>query len=189
MSRLALLERSEAVVLMIDLQESYVPVLAGWAGVESACRLAVQGADLLGVPVVVTEQYPKGLGRTTPTVARHLPPGTAIFEKRTMSCFGASGFGEHLEMLERRQVLVVGIEAHACVNQTVHDLLARDFVVHVARDATSSRMERFVEPAWDRMLQAGACATTVEQALLEAIRTADAPEFRALQQLFKDAPG
>lgn len=188
MTHHGLLERSEAVLVLIDLQQSYAPVLARWAAVEEACRLAVRGSDLLGIPVIVTEQYPKGLGNTTEAVAQHLPPGTPVFEKRTMSCWGARGFGEHLRMLGRRQVLVVGIETHACVNQTVHDLLAQGFEVHVARDATSSRMERFVEPAWERMLRAGACATTVEQALLEAVRSADAPEFRPLQNLFKEVP-
>jgi nicotinamidase-related amidase len=73
------------------------------------------------------------------------------------------------------------------VNQTVQELRGLGFEVHVARDATSSRLERFVAPAWERMMTAGALPTTVEQALLEAVRSAAAPEFRQLQQLFKEA--
>jgi nicotinamidase-related amidase len=183
----SLLDRANTVVLLIDLQESYRSVLHGWAGVERNCVLAVQGAALLGLPIVVTEQYPRGLGHTAPAVAKHLPPDTPLVEKLTMSCCGAPGFLERLAATSRRQVLVTGIETHACVNQTVQELRGLGFEVHVARDATSSRLERFVAPAWERMMTAGALPTTVEQALLEAVRSAAAPEFRQLQQLFKEA--
>lgn len=176
-------------MVLIDLQESYRSVLHGWGGVEKSCELAVRGAALLGMPVVITEQYPRGLGPTSGTVSRHLPPGTACVEKLTMSCCGAPAFMERLAALDRKQVLITGIETHACVNQTVHDLRDAGFEVHVARDATSSRLERFVEPAWQRMMACGAVPTTVEQALLEAVRTASAPEFRPLQGLFKDGSG
>lgn len=182
-----LLDRGAAAVVLVDLQESYRSVLHGWADVERSCTLAVRGAALLGMPILVTEQYPHGLGHTSAAVARYLPRETAVVEKLTMSCCGAPGFLERLAALDRRQVLVTGIETHACVNQTVHDLRERGFEVHVARDATSSRLERFVGPAWERMMAAGALSTTVEQALLEAVRSAAAPEFRPLQQLFKEA--
>lgn len=182
----ALLSREQAVLIVIDVQESYRPVLHGWSGVERACEMAVRGAALLGIPVVVTEQYPKGLGSTSAAIARHFPPGTPVVEKLTMSCCGAPEFRERVAELGRRQVLVVGIETHACVLQTVLELRALDHEVHVARDATSSRLERLTGPAWERMLLAGAQPTSVEQALLEAVRTAAAAEFRPLQGLFKD---
>jgi len=175
------------VVVLIDLQESYRSVLHGWQEVERSCELAVRGAALLGIPILVTEQYPRGLGPTSDVVGRHLAPETPRVEKLTMSCCGAPEFVERLMGLGRTQVLVTGIEAHACVNQTVQDLCGRDFEVHVARDATSSRLERLVEPAWQRMLAVGALPTTVEQALLEAVRTAAAPEFRSLQGLLREA--
>lgn len=182
-----MLDRANTVLVLIDLQESYRAHLSGWAEVERSCLLAVRGAALLGIPIVVTEQYPRGLGSTSPDVLRNLPDGVPRIEKMTMSCCGAPEFLERLARLDRRQVLVAGIETHACVNQTVQDLLARRHEVHVARDATSSRLARFVEPAWQRMLAAGAAPTTVEQALLELVRSAEAPEFRPLQRLFKDA--
>jgi len=182
-----LLDRAKAVLLLIDMQESYRSVLHAWEAVERCCLLAVRGAALLGMPILVTEQYPRGLGFTSAPILGSLPAGTPRVQKVTMSCCGAPEFVERLEQLGRPQVLVTGIETHACVNQTVHDLRVMDFEVHVARDATSSRLERFVEPAWQRMMLAGALPTTVEQALLEAIRSAEAPEFRSLQQLFKAA--
>jgi nicotinamidase-related amidase len=181
----SLLDRDSAAVLLIDLQDSYRAILAGWDSVERACELVVRGARLLEIPILATEQYPRGLGRTSAVVADCLGPDTPVIEKLTMSCCGAAGFLPSLRSLERRQIVVIGIETHACVNQTVHDLLNEGFEVHLAHDATSSRLARMVGPAVQRMTQAGALATTAEQALLELVRTAEAPEFRALQQLMK----
>ena len=183
----ALLDRERTVLLLIDLQEGYRSVLDGWDRVVRACRLLVDGAAVLGVPLVVTEQYPRGLGRTAPEVAGRFGAGGDVVEKMTMSCCGAATFTERLAAAGRRQVLVAGIETHACVNQTVHDLLALGYQVHVARDATSSRRAGDVEPAWEKMRAAGMLATSSEQALLELVRTAESAEFKPLQKLLKDA--
>ncbi len=175
-------------MLLIDLQEAYRPVLHAWDRVTAASRLLLRGAQLLGVPVVVTEQYPRGVGATAAEVAAALPPAAAVIQKMTMSCYESSQLRRHLEALACRQIVVMGIEAHACVNQSVHDLLAAGYQVHVVRDAISSRRATDVDPAWHKMLVAGALATSSEQALLELVRTADAPEFKALQRLLKDVP-
>jgi nicotinamidase-related amidase len=90
-----------------------------------------------------------------------------------------------LTQLERRQVLIAGIEAHACVNQTAHDLVAAGFQVHVAHDATSSRRREEYDVGWAKMLQAGVVPATVESALLELLRTAEVPEFKAVQRLIR----
>jgi nicotinamidase-related amidase len=103
-----------------------------------------------------------------------------------MSCCGAEPFVARLTATGRRQVLMAGIETHACINQTVHDLLARGFQVHVARDATSSRRTADVVPAWEKMRTAGMLPTTSEQALLELIRSAESAEFKPLQRLLKE---
>jgi nicotinamidase-related amidase len=183
-----LLDRDRSVLLLIDLQEGYRTVLHGWDGVAAACALLVRGAALLGVPILVTEQYPRGVGHTAPEVVAHLPPHVGILEKLTMSCCGGPGFVDLLARSGRRQVLVAGIETHACVNQTVHDLIALGHQVHVARDATSSRHLQDVEPAWEKMRIAGMLPTSSEQALLELVRTAEAAEFKPLQRLLKEAP-
>jgi nicotinamidase-related amidase len=88
----------------------------------------------------------------------------------------------------RTQILLAGIEAHACVSQTVHDLLAAGFQVHVARDATSSRRAADVQPAWDKMRAVGMLPTSSEQALLELVETAEAAEFKPLQRMLKEMP-
>ena len=131
----------------------------------------LRALSLLGVPILVTEQYPRGLGHTATEVAAELPPG-CVSEKLTMSCWGASSFRDRLTATGRTQVLVAGIEAHACVNQTVHDLIAAGYQVHVARDATSSRRAEDVVPAWEKMRAAGMVPTASEQALLD-IRLGD----------------
>jgi nicotinamidase-related amidase len=184
----ALLARESAALVLIDLQEGYRSALHGWDRVVTASALLVEGAAILGVPLLVTEQYPRGLGHTAPEVAEKFPHGLAVMEKTSMSCCGAAAFTERLAASGRRQILVAGIETHACVNQTVHDLLALGYQVHVARDATSSRRLVDVDPAWDKMRAAGMLPTSSEQALLELVRTAESAEFKPLQRLLKDAP-
>ena len=183
----ALLDRDRAVLVVIDVQEAYRTVLDGWTTVVAACGLLVRGAPLVGVPVLVTEQYPRGLGHTAAELAAHFAAGVEPIEKSSMSCCGSPTFADRLRATGRRQVLVAGIETHACVNQTAHDLIADGYEVHVARDATSSRRSRDVSPAWEKMLRAGMLPTSSEQALLELVRTAEAAEFRELQRLIKTA--
>ena len=184
----ALLDRERTLLVLIDLQEGYRRALDGWERVVTASTLLVRGAALLDVPLLVTEQYPRGLGHTASEVAVHFPGGLEIVEKMTMSCCGWPTFAERLRAARRPQVLVAGIETHACVNQTVHDLLALGHQVHVARDATSSRRPADAGPAWEKMRAAGMLPTSSEQALLELVRSAEAAEFKALQRLLKEAP-
>jgi len=183
----ALLDRERSVLVLIDVQEGYRPALHRWDRVVAASALLVRGAALLEVPLLVTEQYPRGLGHTAPEIATHLPAGLRVTEKMTMSCCGAASFVSRLAETGRTQVLVAGIETHACVNQTVHDLVAAGYQVHVARDATSSRRPADVGPAWEKMRAAGMLPTSTEQALLELVQDAEAGEFKTLQRLLKEA--
>src|SRR5262245_10857097 len=181
----SLLARDRTVLLLIDLQESYRRVLPGWDAVLARAGVLMRGCHLLGLPLLVTEQYPAGLGGTAVEVSSHLPPGTEVIQKMSISCTGSSAFIDALTASRRSQVLVAGLETHACVHQTVHDLLARGLEVHLARDATGSRHATDAEQAWSRMLRAGMLPTTVEQALLELVQTAESPEFKPLQALLK----
>jgi nicotinamidase-related amidase len=180
-----LLAREGTVLVVIDVQEAYRSVLFEYERVATAVARVVQGAVTLGVPLLVTEQYPKGVGHTVAEVARHFPDETVPIQKMSMSCCGADQFMTALTQLERRQVLIAGIEAHACVNQTAHDLVAAGFQVHVAHDATSSRRREEYDVGWAKMLQAGVVPATVESALLELLRTAEVPEFKAVQRLIR----
>ena len=180
-----LLAREGTVLVVIDVQEAYRSVLFEYERVAAAVARMIQGAAVLGVPVLATEQYPKGVGRTVAEVASNFPPGTVPIQKMSMSCCGAEEFMAALRRLGRHQVLIAGIEAHACVNQTAHDLLAAGFQVHVAHDATSSRRREEYVVGWEKMVQAGVVPATVESALLELVRTAEVPEFKAVQRLIK----
>src|SRR5438552_12470870 len=160
----ALLERERCLLILIDFQEGYRTALHAWERVAVACRLLVEGMAILRVPILVTEQYPRGLGHTSPEVASRFPPGLQVIEKMSMSCCGATAFTERLAATARTQVLVAGIETHACVNQTVHDLLALGYQVQVARDATSSRRPADVGPAWGEVRAARVLPTPGEDA-------------------------
>src|SRR5437867_10193089 len=114
MRNAALLDRSRTALVLIDLQEGYRPALHRWDRVVAASTLLVRGAALLDVPLLVTEQYPRGLGHTAPEVSSHFRAGLAVTEKMSMSCCGAAPFAGRLVETGRTQVLVAGIETHAC---------------------------------------------------------------------------
>jgi nicotinamidase-related amidase len=143
----------------------------------------VHAARILDLPVLVTEQYPKGLGRTVPEVADHLGEISTI-EKVCFSAFEADDFHASLDK-GRDQVLVCGIESHVCVNQTAEDLLADGREVHVAQDAVSSRTAENRDLGLHKMEQSGAVVTSVETALFELLRAAGTPEFKEIQRLVK----
>ena len=181
MSRVAKLDRERTALVIVDVQEAFRKALADFAEVASASATLARGAGELGLPVVVTEQYPKGLGATVDEVAEALPHGVEPIEKVRFSAAEAEGFG----LEGREQALVCGIEAHVCVNQTVLDLLERGVDVQVASDAVGSRTEANRRLGLERMERAGASLTSVETALFELLGGSDAPEFKAVQALVK----
>ena len=180
-----LLDRDASVLVVIDVQEAYRSALFEYDRVARAVAIMVQGAAALGIPVLATEQYPKGLGHTVAEVARHFPRDLTPIEKISLSCCGTPLFLSTLTRLRRRQVILAGIEAHACVNQTAHDLVAAGYHVHVPYDATSSRRRDDYAIGWEKMLGAGVVPATVESALLELLRSAEAPEFKTIQRLIR----
>ena len=173
------LDPERAALVVIDVQEAFRKALPGFDDVAKASATLVEGAAAIGLPVLVTEQYPKGLGPSVPEVADHFPQGTEPLEKVRFSAAEAEGF----ELGERDQALVCGIEAHVCVAQTALDLLERGVEVQVAVDATGSRHTVDREVGLRRLERAGATLTTVEAALLELCERAGTPEFKAVQQV------
>jgi nicotinamidase-related amidase len=175
------LDRGRAALVVVDVQEAFRKAIPPFAEVAAAAGTLVEGAKEMGVPIHVTEQYPKGLGDTVPEVADRLPDGVEPVEKMCFSAAEAEGF----DLAGRDQALVCGVEAHVCVNQTVLDLLERGVEVHVAGDAVGSRTKENWELGLHKVEQAGAVLTSVETALFELLRGADAPEFKAVQELVK----
>lgn len=176
-------DRDRSVLLVIDLQESYAGNMFEEERVVSASERVIQAAQILDIPVVVTEQYPAGLGVTRPEIARHLSTDTAKFSKRSFSCMGAGGLPEHLQSLGRDQVVIVGIETHVCVNQTVHDLLDQGYSAHLLRDAITSRFALEDETGWQKMVGSGAVPSCTEAIVFEWLRDSQAEEFKAIHAL------
>jgi nicotinamidase-related amidase len=173
------LDRDRAVLVVVDVQEAFRKALADFDDVARASGVLVEGAAELGIPIVVTEQYPKGLGATVPEVAERLPEGVEPVEKVRFSAAEAEGFG----LDGRDQALVCGIETHVCVNQTVLDLIGQGVETHVVADAVGSRTEANRELGLHKMERAGATLTSVETALFELLGGSDAPEFKQVQAL------
>jgi len=166
--------------VVVDVQEAFRPAVVEFDRVAHNSAVLVEGARILGLPLVATEQYPKGLGRTVPEVAEHLD-GVEPLEKVCFSATDADGF----DIDGREQVLVCGIESHVCVSQTAHALLDLGREVHVARDAVSSRTEENRELGLHKMESSGAIVTSVETALFELLGAAGSEEFKRVQGLVK----
>ncbi len=158
-----------------------MPVIHERAEVERNIERLIRGAHVLGVPVIVTEQYVKGLGRTVEPlrVALEETSGYRPIEK---DCFSA---GPCLPPLDRRQVLIAGVETHVCVYQTALDLLGADANVWIAADAVSSRTARNRDIALQRMVAEGARLSSTEMVLFELLVVSGTDEFRAISKLVK----
>ena len=172
---MSLLARDRAALVVVDVQEGFRSYDC-FESVASACAKLVAGARVLEIPAIVSEQYPRGLGSTAPEVGLEQEPR---IEKSVFSAARADGF----ELHGREQAIVCGIEAHVCVSQTVHDLLAAGVQVHVPADAVGSRHPIDYDRALERMAAAGAVVSTVEAALFELLERAGTPEFKPIQQL------
>jgi nicotinamidase-related amidase len=164
---------------VIDVQERLVPAVADGDVVVARCRRLAEGARLLGVPAVLTEQYRKGLGATVPALAELLPPP---LEKLSFSCCGAEGFAAAIAA-GFGQIVLCGLETHVCVAQTALDLLAEGYAVFLAVDAISSRHAIDRDVALRRLVAAGAVPTTSEAVLFEWCRSASHPQFQAVRKL------
>ncbi|WP_442499192.1 hydrolase [Methylobacter sp. sgz302048] len=140
----------------------------------------VEAAGLLDIPVLVTEQYPKGLGPTAASVIEKLPETAQVFEKTGFSCCAAEGFTQALQDSRRKQIILVGQETHVCVLQTALELLHEGYQVHVAMDAVCSRKSEHKHYALQRMQHQGAIITNYESVLFEWLRDSTHPYFKHL---------
>jgi len=179
-----MLKLEDTVLVVIDIQGKLAHLVHNKEELFKNARLMIQGARVLEVPILLTEQYPQGLGPTIPEIAELLE-GVEPITKTAFSCCGEKSFSEAFIELERSQALLIGIETHVCVWQTVHDLLDSEYEVQVAADAVSSRSPINKEIGLQKMLNAGAKITCVETALFELMRVAEGPKFKAVSKLVK----
>jgi nicotinamidase-related amidase len=170
--------------LIIDIQEKLFPFISGNEQLTSRTITLIQGLKILNIPLVVTEQYTKGLGPTIQPLKAILEEILPI-EKMAFSCCDEPGFLERLALLDKKFVVIAGIESHVCVLQTAMDLLEKGFLPVVVEDCVSSRRLNDKQMAIIRMRRAGAVITTVESVLFELLRYSGTDEFRAISKLVK----
>jgi nicotinamidase-related amidase len=181
-----LLARPTTALVVIDVQQKLVPLIPGFDRLVWNIGRLIDGAKILGVPVLGTEQYPKGLGGTVAELSARTGP---LLDKLTFSCCGCEEFWTQLNSLAVHQVLLCGIESHVCVQQTALDLLAAGYRVYLAADAIGARFEIDHRIALERMNASGATLTTVESSLFELCQVAGTLEFKQLSQLIRQPFG
>ena len=181
--RRARLDRKSACVVVVDVQERLTPVMWNFGSTEKYIRALAQTARQLDLPVMATEQYPKGLGATIASVRELLPADPLV--KMHFSCGADPEFTRALAGTGRKQVLLSGIESHVCVFQTARDLLDQGYEVFVCADAVTSRLEEHRRVALELMRDLGAVITSAETSIFDLLHTAGTPEFKAVSQFVK----
>lgn len=177
------LKVEDTALLVVDLQEKLLPKIINAEDVARNATFMVKAAKTLGVPVLATEQYPKGLGATVEPLRSLIEK---VWEKQSFSAVREGGVLDFLKSDARIKVVLVGIEAHICVMQTVLDLLNQGFHVFICVDAVSSRYAIDVKIALKRMQQAGAVLVTSETCVYELLETAANPVFKEISAMVQE---
>lgn len=179
------LQLENTVLVVVDIQEAFRNVVKDFEKIAIRTALAVEGFQILDVPILITEQYPKGLGHTANEILEKLTDKGQIVEKSTFSSFAEPNFVSKLKETEAKQVVVCGLETHICVNQTVHDLLANGFQVQLLTDCISSRFDSDRKIGLRKMTANGAINSSLEMALFELLVDSKHPKFKGIQNLIK----
>lgn len=179
-----MLEADKCVLVVIDIQEKLAQLMYQKEALFDNAQKLIKGMQILEIPIIVTEQYPKGLGPTIPQITALFPRFKPL-PKIAFSCCGDEGFQKELLTTNRPQILICGIETHVCVYQTTVDLLASGYDVHVVADAVSSRTAENREIGVQRVRDEGAKITSVEMALFELMKVAGGPKFKEISNILK----
>jgi nicotinamidase-related amidase len=179
-----ILDRTKALLLIVDIQERLVPAMDQREKVYANCLHIIEAAKLLAVPVLVTEQYSKGLGPTVSEIRDALPRYEPI-EKITFDCCRGEGFLDRVASFYKSQIILTGMETHVCVLQTCLSLLQEGYTVHLVSDAVCSRKKDDHRAAGEMMRDAGAVINCTETVLFQLIEKAGTPEFKAISQRIK----
>ncbi len=179
------LDIDNSVLVVVDVQEAFRKAIPDFAEVVSRISIAIRGFQVLGRPIVVTEQYPKGLGRTAEELLLSMPDDASFIEKSTFSAYQAQAFVEELDKFQANQVVLCGVETHVCVNQTAHDFLAAGYQVHLLTDCVASRYQHDREAGLKKMFASGVVPSSMETALFEMMRDSRHEKFKDVQALIK----
>jgi isochorismate hydrolase len=186
---LKLIAAESTQLLVVDMQERLLPAMSHHDRIIVRARALLATAGELSIPVVVSEQYPRGLGHTVEALSEKLNSTERIYAKSAFSCARDPVIGAELHSLKqqgRGQVVILGVEAHVCVLQTALDLLAEGFTVFVVADAVASRHALDLSCALERLREEGARIVTTEMVLFEWLRTADSPAFKPVSGRIKE---
>ena len=173
-------------LLVIDIQERLASAMPAEVleKVIANTQILLTAANELEIPIIHSEQYPKGLGNTVSTIAEHFPEGSSV-TKTSFSCSDAEDFNDLLVKQKRQQIIITGMESHVCVLQTALQLQQKDYVVFVVEDAICSREKFNHKNAVGRLRQSGIVVTNLESVLFEWLRDASHPKFKTLSKLIK----
>ena len=175
---------ADTLLVIVDIQEKLVRAMHARDDLIHKAQQLLQGARALNIPILCTEQNPKGLGPTVPEIAAHLPAIQPI-SKFSFGCCACEDFVRALQASACRNILIAGIETHVCVYQTTLELLAKGHHVEVVADACSSRTLLNKQIGLDKMRAAGAAVTSVETALFELLKVAEGPLFKQILNIVK----
>lgn len=179
-----MLDKNNAALLIIDIQERLAVVMDRKDQVVKNTLHLVELAKMQKLPTVVTEQYPKGLGKTVPEIQSVLPAYLPI-EKVSFNCCGEAAFNEHIKRLGRKKIIVTGMETHICVLQTSLGLIQAGFDVHLVMDAVCSRTKANWRSGVELIRDAGGVLTNTETVLFQLLGVAGTPEFKAISNRIK----
>jgi nicotinamidase-related amidase len=181
-----LINRNASQLLIIDIQEKLLPTIHAVDGMIERTQFLIEAARVLQVPITLTEQYPKGLGPTEPELRAHCGDASPVFAKTSFSCLRDEAIASHLaSFTDRRQLVVVGMEAHVCVLQTALDAHGHGYDVFVVGDAVSSRALSDSEAARRRLKAAGVTMVSAEMVFFEWLERSGTPEFKQLAPLLR----
>jgi nicotinamidase-related amidase len=184
MSKTFRLKRNETAAIVIDVQEKLFPLIHEHDQLAKNMSILIQGLKILGIPLLVTQQYTKGLGETISTIKEAIGDYRHI-EKMSFSCCGDEGFMSELKKLNKKNVILMGIESHVCVLQTALDLIAENFQPVLIEDCVSSRKPNDKRIAVKRIKQAGAIVSTYESILFELTEVSGTDLFKSIVKLVK----
>lgn len=176
-----------SLLVVIDVQTRLVSTLPDTDAAQMLKNGAslLKAADTLKIPVIVTEQYPKGLGHTDPQLINQLPKNSSVYDKTGFSCCTADGFVEFIKNSSRKQIILMGMETHVCVLQTAFELLENNYQVYIVEDTTCSRNTDHKYYALQRMQQHGATITCYESVLFEWLQNSNHPDFKTISKLIR----
>ena len=178
-------DSASTAILVVDVQEKFVPAIAGMAAMTSRLSILLAAARELSVPVFATEQYPQGLGHTVPEIASLLPAGQQPFEKTSFSCFGNEAFRIALKQSPVKNLVICGVESHVCVLQTALHAIDRGYRVFIPADCVASRKDFDRDIALDFLAKAGVRIVSAESFIFMLLRDATHPSFKAVSKLVK----